>query len=64
MLLRQSESQLRLLVDGVTDYAIYLLDRHGVVSSWNSGARKIKGYSTSEVVGRHFSLFLYTGRSR
>ncbi len=63
MLLRQSESQLRLLVDGVTDYAIYLLDRHGVVSSWNSGARKIKGYSTSEVVGRHFSLF-YTQEDR
>jgi PAS domain S-box-containing protein len=57
MTLKQSDSQLRLLVEGVTDYAIYLLDRDGFVSSWNTGARRIKGYSDDEVIGRHFSLF-------
>lgn len=45
------------LVDAVEDYAIFVLDRHGVVSSWNPGARKIKGYERDEIVGRHFSTF-------
>ncbi len=55
--------QFRLLVDAVTDYAIYLLDRDGIVASWNAGARRIKGYESDEIVGRHFSLF-YTEADR
>ena len=55
--LRASEEQFRLLVQGVTDYAIYLLDPQGQVSNWNAGAQRIKGYSPAEVVGSHFSRF-------
>ena len=55
--LRRSEEQFRLLVQGVTDYAIYLLDPKGMVSSWNAGARRIKGYEADEIIGRHFSVF-------
>jgi PAS domain S-box-containing protein len=55
--LRRSEAQFRLLVQGVTDYAIYMLDPQGVVANWNSGAQRIKGYSAAEVVGTHFSRF-------
>ncbi len=55
--LRRSEEQFRLLVQGVTDYAIYMLDPHGIVTSWNSGAQRIKGYSPDEVIGTHFSRF-------
>jgi PAS domain S-box-containing protein len=51
------ERRLQLLVDAVTDYAIYMLDADGFVSSWNSGAQRIKGYTAEEVLGRHFSLF-------
>lgn len=61
--LRRSEDQFRVLVQGVTDYAIYLLDDTGIVSSWNSGAQRIKGYLPQEVVGRHFSLF-YTAEDQ
>ncbi|MGQ0522852.1 MAG: hybrid sensor histidine kinase/response regulator [Betaproteobacteria bacterium] len=53
--LRQSEERLRLLIEGVQDYALYMLDNEGLVSSWNSGAQRIYGYSASEVLGRHFS---------
>ncbi|MBQ0776139.1 MAG: PAS domain S-box protein, partial [Pseudomonas sp.] len=53
--LRKSEEQLRLLVQGVTDYAIYLLSPEGLVTNWNAGAQKIKGYRPEEVIGRHFS---------
>lgn len=49
--------QLRILVHGVTDYAIYLLDPDGRIVSWNPGGERIKGYATEEVLGRHFSLF-------
>jgi PAS domain S-box-containing protein len=52
-----AERQFQLLVDGVTDYAIYMLDSNGVVTSWNAGARRIKGYEADEVVGQHFGLF-------
>lgn len=52
-----TERFLRLLVGDVQDYAIFLLDPAGRVASWNSGARKIKGYERSEIVGRHFSAF-------
>jgi len=55
--LRRSEERFRLLVQGVTDYAIYMLDTEGVVSSWNSGAERIKGYLPHEVIGTHFSRF-------
>jgi PAS domain S-box-containing protein len=52
-----SARRLQLLVDAVTDYAIYMLDPDGFISSWNSGAQRIKGYTADEVLGRHFSLF-------
>jgi PAS domain S-box-containing protein len=55
--LRRSEEQFRLLVQGVTDYALYMLDPHGCVSSWNAGAERIKGYAASDVLGKHFSRF-------
>ena len=52
-----------MLVHGVTDYAIYMLDPQGNVTNWNTGAMRIKGYSESEIVGRHFSIF-YTPEDR
>jgi PAS domain S-box-containing protein len=52
-----SESTLRLLVQGVQDYAIYLVDPDGHVVSWNSGAQRITGYEEKEILGRHFSVF-------
>jgi PAS domain S-box-containing protein len=61
--LRESERQFRLLVAGVTDYALYMLDPDGVITSWNAGARRIKGYARHEVIGEHFSRF-YTERDR
>lgn len=61
--LRESERQFRLLVAGVTDYALYMLDPNGIVISWNAGAERIKGYQANEIVGQHFSRF-YTERDR
>lgn len=61
--LRQSQEQFRLLVEGVTDYALYLLDLTGHVTSWNAGAERIKGYSRDEIIGHHFSRF-YTEEER
>jgi PAS domain S-box-containing protein len=61
--LRHSEEQFRLLVQSVTDYAIYMIDPDGLVSSWNPGAERIKGYSPEEIIGKHFSLF-YTDEDR
>src|ERR687893_1311898 len=58
-ILRQSEERFRLLVEGVKDYAIFMLDAGGHVSTWNTGARRIKGYESAEIVGEHFSV-LYT----
>ncbi|HEY0961411.1 MAG TPA: PAS domain S-box protein [Pseudomonadales bacterium] len=55
--LRQSEERFRLLVEGVQDYAIYMLDASGVITSWNAGAEKIKGYAAQEILGQHFSKF-------
>jgi PAS domain S-box-containing protein len=55
--LRASQEQFRLLVQGVTDYAIYLLSPEGKVSSWNAGAQRIKGYAPDEIIGKHFSHF-------
>src|SRR5271166_4087990 len=53
----ESERRFRLLVQGVTDYAIYMLSPDGHVTSWNAGAERIKGYAASEIVGQHFSRF-------
>jgi PAS domain S-box-containing protein len=53
----ESERRFRLLVEGVTDYAIYMLSTEGIVTNWNAGAQRIKGYSSSEIVGKHFSCF-------
>ncbi|QRM28393.1 PAS domain-containing sensor histidine kinase [Microvirga sp. VF16] len=61
--LKESEERFRLLVQGVTDYAIYMLDPEGHVTNWNAGAQRIKGYAESEIVGRHFSQF-YTEHDR
>ncbi|MGV3557494.1 PAS domain-containing sensor histidine kinase [Larkinella arboricola] len=54
---QQIEEQYRLLVESVQDYGIFLLDRHGYIQTWNQGAYRIKGYSTHEILGKHFSLF-------
>ncbi len=61
--LRESERQFRLLVAAVTDYALYMLDPNGNISSWNGGAARIKGYAASEIIGQHFSRF-YTEPDR
>lgn len=58
-----SEQRFRLLVQGVRDYAIYMLDPDGRVTNWNSGAEAIKGYSPDEIIGQHFSVF-YTDEDR
>jgi len=55
--MRRSEEQFRLLVQSVTDYAIYMLDPTGRIISWNAGAHRIKGYSAEEIIGEHFSRF-------
>ena len=57
----QSEQRFRMLVEGVRDYAIYMLDRDGIVTNWNAGAETIKGYSADDIVGQHFSRFYTEG---
>jgi PAS domain S-box-containing protein len=52
-----TEEPFRLLVEGVVDYAIFMLDPDGRVVSWNPGAERIKGYSAGEIIGQHFSRF-------
>src|SRR5713226_6830277 len=54
---RESPETFRLLVEGVQDYAIFMLDGAGRVSTWNSGAERIKGYRAEQIVGQHFSRF-------
>ena len=61
--LHRSQEQFRLLVQSVTDYAIFMLDKNGHVSSWNYGAERIKGYLPEEIIGKHFSTF-YTQPDR
>src|SRR3989449_304216 len=61
--LRASEALVRLLLDGIKDYAVYMLDPEGRVASWNVGAARIKGYSTEEILGKHISCF-YTAEDR
>src|ERR1700691_3183793 len=51
------DGRYRLLVEAVTDYAIYMLDPNGIVASWNPGARRFKGYLPNEIIGQHFSRF-------
>ena len=51
------EGRYRLLIDAVTDYAIYMLDPEGIVTSWNPGAERFKGYIADEIIGCHFSRF-------
>ena len=59
----ESEQRFMMLVEGVRDYAIYMLDTEGQITNWNSGAQAIKGYSAAEIVGQHFSQF-YTEEDR
>jgi PAS domain S-box-containing protein len=59
----ESERSFRLLVEGVADYALYMLDPKGIITSWNIGGERIKGYSPEEIVGQHFSRF-YTETDR
>lgn len=61
--LYDSERKFRLLVEGVTDYAIYMLDCDGYVTNWNAGAERIKGYRAEDIIGKHFSVF-YTPEAR
>jgi PAS domain S-box-containing protein len=55
--LRRTEERSRLFIDAVQDYAIFMLDPDGCVSTWNTGAERIKGYKASEIIGQHFSRF-------
>src|SRR4051794_29006622 len=59
----ESERSFRLLVENVADYALYMLDPTGIITSWNIGGQRIKGYAPEEIVGRHFSCF-YTETDR
>ena len=61
--LEETERRFRLLVEGVTDYAIFMLDPTGHVVNWNAGAERTKGYARDEILGRHFSAF-YTSEDR
>lgn len=58
-----SNEQFRILIQGVIDYAIFMLDPAGYVTTWNFGAERIKGYAADEVIGRHFSSF-YTDEDK
>jgi len=55
--LRKSEERYRLMVEGVKDYAIFMLDANGYIQTWNDGAKRIKGYNSNEIIGKHFSIF-------
>ena len=61
--LYESERNFRLFVEGVADYALYMLDPTGIITSWNIGGQRIKGYAPEEILGRHFSRF-YTETDR
>jgi PAS domain S-box-containing protein len=55
--LRQSEERLRLMIENVQDYAIFMLDPDGRIASWNLGAERLKGYKAADIIGQHFSIF-------
>jgi PAS domain-containing protein len=55
--LRESEERYRMLLDGIQDYAIFMMDPLGNIISWNAGAERIKGYTADEIIGRSFSCF-------
>jgi PAS domain S-box-containing protein len=55
--IRDSEQRFRMLIDSVQEYGIFMLDRGGHVTSWNEGAERINGYTTAEILGKHFSIF-------
>lgn len=55
--LRRSEERFRALIEGVKDYAIFMIDSRGYIESWNTGAENIKGYAADEIIGKHFSIF-------
>jgi PAS domain-containing protein len=55
--LRPGEEQFAKLVAGVRDYAVFMLDPHGRVATWNTGAERLKGYRAAEILGQHFSRF-------
>ncbi len=59
--LNVSESNFRLLVSGVTDYALYMLSPNGLVTNWNAGGQRIKGYTPDDIIGQHFSKFYTEG---
>src|SRR5215471_11270493 len=59
----ESDRIFRLRVEGVDDYALYMLDPTGIITSWNIGGQRIKGYSSDEILGQHFSRF-YTETDR
>src|ERR1043166_2049725 len=58
----ESEERFRLLVEGIQDYAIFMLNADGIVASWNAGAKRIFGYSSHDILGRHFSILYQTER--
>ncbi|MDP8917309.1 MAG: PAS domain-containing protein, partial [Pseudomonadota bacterium] len=60
---KSQDGRFQLLVDAVTDYAIYMLDPTGIIASWNAGAQRFKGYVESEILGEHFSRF-YTDEDK
>jgi PAS domain S-box-containing protein len=62
-MLRESEERFRLLIEAVKDYAVFMLDTHGRVASWNPGAQRIKGYRADEIIGEHFRVF-YAAEAR
>jgi PAS domain S-box-containing protein len=54
---RTDDATFRLLVNSVREYAIFRLSESGIISTWNPGAQRVKGYSADEIIGRHFSVF-------
>src|SRR6202023_2722328 len=55
--LRESQEQYRMFLEGIENYAIFMMDPHGRIVSWNAGAERIKGYKADEIIGRNFSCF-------